>query len=150
MPSFFQCSLMAGKSSVRSRNVYPLNPPVCVERTADGRTAVSIPIADRIGRATVSEHCPTQDMSCIVKIRFWFIVYVVLFGVLCCCVAQRRSVCTLRWNASCCSDAMLCCVELSLRTTLGYVVPSALALARYAWLRRAYALRWVLSCLRHW
>ena len=31
---------------------------------------VSIPHAEIIGNATVSEHCPTQEMSCMVNILF--------------------------------------------------------------------------------
>ena len=34
-----------------------------VESIADGNTHVSIPHADIIGSATVSEHCPTHDIS---------------------------------------------------------------------------------------
>ena len=37
---------------------------------ADGNIAVSIPQAESIGKATVSEHCPTQDISCTVSILF--------------------------------------------------------------------------------
>ena len=40
------------------------------ESIAVGNTHVSIPYAERIGKATVNEHCPTQDKSCIVKIFF--------------------------------------------------------------------------------
>lgn len=58
IPSFSQCSRIAGRSSVKSLQVYPEKPEVCVDRTADGRTAVSIPNADMIGSATVIEHCP--------------------------------------------------------------------------------------------
>ena len=36
MFSFFQCSCIFGISSVRSQKVYPVNPPVWVDRTADG------------------------------------------------------------------------------------------------------------------
>jgi len=35
-----------------------VNPEVCVDRTADGSTAVSIPNAEMTGSATVIEHCP--------------------------------------------------------------------------------------------
>jgi hypothetical protein len=45
-------------------------PPVCVESKAVGITLTSIPAADIIGSATVKEHLPKQDMSCIAKIRF--------------------------------------------------------------------------------
>ena len=57
------------RSSVRSRNVKSEN-CVCVERTAVGRMTVSCPITDRIGRATVSEQRPRQEISWIVIIRF--------------------------------------------------------------------------------
>ena len=43
---------------------------VCVERTAVGIIAASIPIAEMIGNATVSEHLPKQEMSWIVTIFF--------------------------------------------------------------------------------
>lgn len=56
-------------SSVRSRNVKPLN-AVCVESTAVGRMAASTPIAEMTGSATVSEHFPTHEISCTVMIRF--------------------------------------------------------------------------------
>ena len=49
---------MSGKSSVKSLTVYSEKPDVCVDRTADGRTAVSIPKAEMIGSATVIEHWP--------------------------------------------------------------------------------------------
>ncbi len=62
-PRLFQCRAMAGMSSVRSRNVYPVNPPVCVESTAVGITLVSMPAAERIGSATVREHFPKHEMS---------------------------------------------------------------------------------------
>ena len=45
-----------------------MKPAVCVESTAEGSTLVSIPHAEIIGNATVKEHCPTQEMSWIVKI----------------------------------------------------------------------------------
>ena len=41
----------------------PVNPPVCVDRTAVGSTEHSIPAAEIIGRATVNEHLPTHEMS---------------------------------------------------------------------------------------
>ena len=56
IPSFTQCSLILGISSVKSRKVYPVNPAVWVERTAEGNTHVSNPHAEIIGSATVSEH----------------------------------------------------------------------------------------------
>ena len=37
--------------------------------TAEGRMAVSCPAADKMGRATVREHWPTQEISCTVKMR---------------------------------------------------------------------------------
>ena len=49
-------------SEVKSRNVKPLN-AVCVERTAVGRITVSTPIAEIMGRATVTEHFPRQEIS---------------------------------------------------------------------------------------
>ena len=49
---------------------------VCVESTAVGITAVSIPIADSTGKATVNEHFPTQDISCIVTIFFMKVLLV--------------------------------------------------------------------------
>ena len=44
---------MSGRSSVKSLNVYPEKPAVCVDKTAEGSTAVSIPKAEIIGNATV-------------------------------------------------------------------------------------------------
>jgi len=41
----------------------PVKPAVWVESTAEGRMQVSSPQALRMGRATVREHCPTQEMS---------------------------------------------------------------------------------------
>jgi len=43
---------------------------VWVDKTAVGRTAVSIPMAESTGRATVREHFPTQEISWMVTIRF--------------------------------------------------------------------------------
>ena len=63
MFSFIQCFSISGISEVRSRNVNPEKPAVCVERIADGIMPVSTPQADIIGNATVSEHCPTHEMS---------------------------------------------------------------------------------------
>ena len=54
---------------LRSRKVKPLN-MVCVESTAVGRIAASIPIAEMTGSATVREHFPTHEMSWIVIILF--------------------------------------------------------------------------------
>ena len=59
-------------SAVRSWKVTPLN-IVCVDNTAVGITAVSIPIADITGSATVSEHLPTQEISCIVTAFYCFL-----------------------------------------------------------------------------
>jgi len=59
---------MAGMSSVRSRNVKSRKPTEWVDSTAEGRMAVSSPQAERMGSATVREHWPTQEMSCIVRI----------------------------------------------------------------------------------
>jgi len=43
--------------NVKSENI------VCVESTAVGIIAVSIPIAEIIGSATVREHLPIQEIS---------------------------------------------------------------------------------------
>ena len=45
---------------------------VCVERIAVGSTVVSIPIAERTGRAIVVEHLPKHEISWIVRILFIF------------------------------------------------------------------------------
>ena len=45
--------------------VKPVNPPVCVDSTAVGMTETSMPMAEIIGRATVSEHLPKPEISCI-------------------------------------------------------------------------------------
>ena len=66
--SFCQCSRIAGISSVRSLKVKSLKPAVWVESIAEGSMQVSIPQADRMGSATVIEHCPTQEISWMVKI----------------------------------------------------------------------------------
>ena len=50
------------------------NPPVWLDNTAEGRIAVSRPHADMIGSATVREHWPTQDISCIVRIFLYSIL----------------------------------------------------------------------------
>ena len=63
MPSFCQCWLIDGISSVKSRNVKPLKPAVWVDKTAEGNMQVSTPQAEMIGKATVNEHWPTQEMS---------------------------------------------------------------------------------------
>ena len=55
---------MPGMSSVRSRKVKPWkSAPVWFESTAEGRMQASTPQAEMMGCATVSEHCPTQEMS---------------------------------------------------------------------------------------
>ena len=61
-------------SSVRSRKVKPEKPAVWFESTADGRIHVSVPEAERIGSATVMEHCPTHEMSWIVRILLYAII----------------------------------------------------------------------------
>ncbi len=50
-------------SSVRSLYVKFSKPPVWVESTAVGITAVSIPAAEIMGSAAVSEHFPIQEIS---------------------------------------------------------------------------------------
>ena len=75
IPSFSQCLRISGKSSVKSLTVKSVNPAVCVDNTADGRIAVSIPNAEIIGNATVIEHCPKQDISCIVKIFVFSFIF---------------------------------------------------------------------------
>ena len=50
-------------SSVMSLNVYPVKPPVWVERTAVGITVHSNPVAEIMGNAVVREHLPKQEMS---------------------------------------------------------------------------------------
>ena len=63
MPSFAQWSAMGATSWVRSWKVKPEKPPVWVERTAVGTTQVSTPMAEMMGRATVREHLPRQEIS---------------------------------------------------------------------------------------
>ena len=53
-----------------SLNVNPVNPPVCVDKTAVGMTVHSRPVADMIGNATVNEHLPKHEMSLIASMRF--------------------------------------------------------------------------------
>ena len=65
----FQCSQISGISLVKSLKV-KLENAVCVDKTAVGSTEASTPQAEIIGRATVNEHLPTHDISCIVKILF--------------------------------------------------------------------------------
>ena len=69
MPWTFQWAAMGGISSVRSRKVKP-SKAVWVDSTAVGMTAVSTPQAEMIGKATVREHLPMQEMSWMVTIRF--------------------------------------------------------------------------------
>ena len=64
IPRLFQCSAIGRMSPVRSRYVKPVNPPVCVDSTAVGMTETSMPMAEIIGRATVSEHLPKPEISC--------------------------------------------------------------------------------------
>ena len=63
IPSLSQCLRISGRSSVKSLTVNPVKPAVWVDKTAEGRIAVSIPKAETTGNATVIEHCPKQDMS---------------------------------------------------------------------------------------
>ena len=69
MPCAFQWAAMGRISSVKSRKVKPSN-AVWVDNTAVGMTAVSTPQAEMIGKATVREHLPMQEMSWMVTIRF--------------------------------------------------------------------------------
>ena len=62
---------MGTMSTVRSRYVKPVNPPVCVESTAVGSPEHSMPTDEMIGSATVREHLPTQEMSWIARILSW-------------------------------------------------------------------------------
>ena len=72
MSIVFQCSAILGISSVRSRYVKPSKPPVCVESTAVGIQTVSIPAAEMMGNATVSEHLPKPEISLIAISLFFF------------------------------------------------------------------------------
>ena len=65
----FQWFAISIISAVKSLNVNPLN-AVWVESTAVGKTDVSTPKAEIMGNATVREHFPTHDISCIVNILF--------------------------------------------------------------------------------
>lgn len=69
IPSSFHTLQMGAMSSVRSRKVNLLN-CVCVESTAVGNIAASMPKEEMMGSATVKEHFPTQEMSWIVRILF--------------------------------------------------------------------------------
>ena len=59
---------------------------VCVESIDVGKIAVSTPILEIIGNATVSEHFPKHDMSCIDTILFIsfppFSIYIIFLGYL--------------------------------------------------------------------
>lgn len=68
-PSLTYTSLIEGISSVKSLNV-KFEKLVCVDKTAVGTMAVSTPIAEIMGKATVREHFPMQEISCIVIILF--------------------------------------------------------------------------------
>ena len=48
----------------------PVKPPVWVDSTAVGITVHSAPTDEMIGSATVSEHLPKHEMSCIANTRF--------------------------------------------------------------------------------
>ena len=56
--------------SVRSRRVQPVNSPVCVLSRAVGMQEHSTPVAETTGSATVSEHLPKPEMSCMAAILF--------------------------------------------------------------------------------
>ena len=62
-PRDFQWAATLGISSVMSRKVNPSKPPVWVERKAVGSGQHWMPMADRMGMATVREHRPKPDMS---------------------------------------------------------------------------------------
>ena len=62
-PMRCQWRAMGSISSDRSRNVQPVNSPVCVLSTAVGMQAHSTPVAEMTGSATVSEHLPSPDRS---------------------------------------------------------------------------------------
>ena len=59
-------------SSVKSLNVYPSMLPVWLDKTAVGIGSHSIPAAEIIGIAAVSEHLPMPDISCIANTLFNF------------------------------------------------------------------------------
>ena len=61
--------VMEGKCVLFKACLLYTSPPVCVESTAVGSTAVSRPHTDKMGSAAVSEHCPTQEISCTLKMR---------------------------------------------------------------------------------
>ena len=61
-----------------SSEVKPLKPPVWVDKIAVGITAVSIPAAEIIGNATVKEHLPKHEISCIAAILFCFSINISL------------------------------------------------------------------------
>ena len=60
---------MAGSWSVRSRLTKPGN-AVWALSTAVGTMAHSTPMAEITGSATVREHRPRQEMSCMLATRF--------------------------------------------------------------------------------
>ena len=66
----FQWRAMGSTWSDRSRLMKPGN-MVWVLSTAVGTMAHSTAMAEITGSATVSEHCPTQEMSCTVKILLY-------------------------------------------------------------------------------
>ena len=68
-PLSFQLLLMGSIWSVKSSKVKLLK-AVCTDRTAVGTMPHSTPIAEMMGKATVSEHLPTHDMSWMLAIRF--------------------------------------------------------------------------------
>ena len=59
----FQWAAMASICSVRSRKVFPVKPPVWVERQAVGSGQHWTPMAARVGRTMVKEHRPKQLRS---------------------------------------------------------------------------------------
>ena len=70
MPCSTHFASTLGSSPVRSAKLHVLKPPVWFERIAGGRTAHSTPHAETSGSATVVEHCPTHDMSWMVRSLF--------------------------------------------------------------------------------
>ena len=74
IPSFAQWAAIPSMSSVKSRKVNPEKPAVWVERMAEGKMMVSIPHADKMGSATVKEHCPTQEMSWMVNTFLYMMI----------------------------------------------------------------------------
>lgn len=68
--SFSQWLRIGTISGVRSWNVKPPWNAVCVLSTAVGIMAVSVPIAEMMGSATVSEHFPIHEISWMVTTLF--------------------------------------------------------------------------------